>query len=616
MGSLDKVKAEDGGEKALRRWAEDGGGRGGESYVLSDKLDGVSALLVIDAKEVSTTPRLYTRGDGKVGRDISHIVPHVSGVLPPPPPPPPPAKKKSSVASSTFAVRGELVIPRREFDAHLRGTRGVNARNLVSGVVNAKTPDPDVLRFIRFVPYALLDPPGLPQAQQLRHLIEVTGYPASQVVVHKTVDEVSVPTLLAYLAERRKDGEFEIDGIVVVKGSNKDKGKKEKDERANPRDAVAFKSRAIDNVADTVVSRVVWAVSKDGLLKPVVEFAPVDLSGATLRRATGFNAEFVHKNRLGPGAVVRVTRSGDVIPHILEVLSPATSIDSAAQMPDPEDTGLWEWTSNGKDVRVVMTTNASSSSSSSSSADLNVRLLTHFVTKLGVAGVSASTVRKMYDAGLDTPRKLFFASRADMARVDGFGGGTKLAENVYAALARVRDKAQSDGGIDCATLMEASNAFGGGFGVKRLQAVLRAFPGAVAASSSPTVEELVDRVDGVQRTTAAAFLRGLDAFRAFQADHGIPCRELPAAADRREGKKGEREGGPTVVFSGVRDADLEKRIERDIGGKVSGSVSRNTSCVVVPDGGDSPSTGKTKKASELDVPVVSLSQFRRRYGLT
>jgi NAD-dependent DNA ligase len=174
MGSLDKVKAEDGGEKALRRWAEDGGGRGGESYVLSDKLDGVSALLVIDAKEVSTTPRLYTRGDGKVGRDISHIVPHVSGVLPPPPPPPP-AKKKSSVVSSTFAVRGELVIPRREFDAHLRGTRGVNARNLVSGVVNAKTPDATVLRHVRFVAYEVLEPGSMSSARQLDTLLDEFG---------------------------------------------------------------------------------------------------------------------------------------------------------------------------------------------------------------------------------------------------------------------------------------------------------------------------------------------------------------------------------------------------------------------------------------------------------
>jgi DNA ligase (NAD+) len=71
-----------------------------------------------------------------------------------------------------------------------------------------------------------------------------------------------------------------------------------------------------DQQATTEVLKVVWEVSKDGYLKPTVNFEPVNIGGSIIQYATGFNAAWIHENGIGPGAFIDIIRSGDVIPYI------------------------------------------------------------------------------------------------------------------------------------------------------------------------------------------------------------------------------------------------------------------------------------------------------------
>ena len=97
-----------------------------------------------------------------------------------------------------------------------------------------------------------------------------------------------------------------------------------------------------DQIAEAKIIDVIWTPSKDGFLKPKVRIEPIDIGGVTIEYATAFNAAFVEKNKIGMGALIEMVRSGDVIPHILKVITPARQ----AQMP----TGNYKWNATHVDI--------------------------------------------------------------------------------------------------------------------------------------------------------------------------------------------------------------------------------------------------------------------------
>jgi DNA polymerase beta len=128
MGSMDKIKPD---TNALANWVAKYKG----PYVLSCKLDGVSGLYTTEGN----VPKLYTRGDGKVGQDVSHLIPYLR--LP---------KTKGIV------IRGEFIIPKALFDAKYKD-KFANPRNMVAGIVNHKTIN-EAIKDLHFVAYEVMKP--------------------------------------------------------------------------------------------------------------------------------------------------------------------------------------------------------------------------------------------------------------------------------------------------------------------------------------------------------------------------------------------------------------------------------------------------------------------------
>lgn len=600
MPSLDKVRMQDAGADArLRRWAKDNPG----PYTITDKLDGVSAMLVQPAAG-RRVRKLYTRGDGITGRDVSSLLrplrldaEHVEG---------PPALR-----SSAWAVRGELVITRDAFQR--MGDRGATARNLVAGAVNAKRPDATVLKHVQFVAYAIVHPAGLTAARQLELLR--TAFTGLSVVDQSLPPPVQldVSDLQARLDARRVASGFEIDGLVVASDapSSSQDSVRDDDRAQNPTDAFAFKSRNdSSNLADTVVTNVKWSVSKDGLFKPVVEFEPVELGGVRVSRATGFNARFVQRERLGPGARIRVTRSGDVIPHIVEVTRPAAQAQMPAQQSEPGR--AWTW--DGVDAAVSTTGSAGSDYND----ERDARLLRHFAEHLGIAGISTGVAAKLVAAGIRTPGELVrrateFGRQADGAALPGFGPrSTQALMSAVAARVTAAGGSERLGCGPCVALMQASNAFGAGVGSRRLRAMLTAFPDAF--ERTPSRAALL-ALPGVQSATAAALEEGLMHFRAWareQALEHVVAQACTGCRDKIDGSSAVAPAsGATVVFSGVRDAELERVLEARDGCSVASTVTAKTVALVVPDTlvADAKSQ-KAKRARELGVPIVPLSKAR------
>ena len=146
MGSMDKIKSD---EKVLNRWLKKYNGNG---YILSDKLDGISALYVIDK---DNNRKLYTRGDGNTGKDISYLINFIKGL---------------NTIDKTIAIRGELIISKSKFKKIKVEGKVMNVRNIVSGIINSKKPNLDVAKLIEFISYEVIEPSNLTTKDQFKYL--------------------------------------------------------------------------------------------------------------------------------------------------------------------------------------------------------------------------------------------------------------------------------------------------------------------------------------------------------------------------------------------------------------------------------------------------------------
>lgn len=555
MGSLNKIKPETG---ALEAWKDKHKG----PYIISDKLDGVSALL----HNNNGTLKLYTRGDGTKGQDISHLIKFVVG--------------KTVKIPKNDAIRGELIISKDQFTTH--GTGYANGRNAVAGLVNAKHFSQTIANITEFVAYAVIHP-RMKQDAQMTHLDNIKGL---RVVTHHeaTADELTDDNLKEHLIESRRESPYEIDGIVVI-----DTGKIYDLENHNPTYGFAFKAQLDDQMAQTTVKEVVWKASKNGYLKPKITFDPVQLVGAEITNATAFNAKYVEDHKLGPGAVVIIIRSGDVIPHIKEVLSGATSGD--AQMPDTP----YKWTKTHVDIIVDDIHGAMQDS-------IKTQQITFFFKTIGVKNISEGIVKILVDNGYDSVISIISGLKNDMstmAKIEGIGQKilTKIWINFQTATQTIKME----------TLMAASGSLGRGMGVRKIKMVLDKYPDILTATwNSDTVLKKLLTIRGFDDITATQFADNLPLFKMFITELesiGINITHIKTPTNGNKFKD------QKIVFTGFRDATLEDLITSQ-GGEVSTNVSKNTTLLVHKDSHDS---SKYKKAEQLGIPIMTLDEFKNQY---
>jgi len=585
MGSIDKIKADG---PTLNRFIKNYSGE----YLVSDKLDGISALYIVKPDK---SEKLYTRGNGYEGQDITSFLPHLSfssasaSSLD--------IRKKireeSKQTEKDIVMRGELIMTKEHFQ-HVKD-KGANARNLVAGIMNSKTPDKKILSLIDFVPYTLIEPRIKPSQAvewwQMRQIIPVHTAKIS-------ASELNADYLTGLLAERRRDSPYEIDGIVIIHDAYHPIVKGE-----NPSYAFAFKSMVQENVAEVVVKDVEWNISRNGKMVPVILFDPVSLNGVVIKRTTGFNAQYIDKNVIGPGSRILITRSGDVIPFIVEVLTPSSS----GQPMMPTDVS-YKWNNTKVDIFVE---------NIGENKEVAVKNLIHFFTKVKVFGFSESNVRKMYENGFKTAEDILFASKKDFQKVIGQTNGEKICHQMV----KICDN------IDFVTLMEASNSLGHGFGAKKIKLIVDHIPNiATDACYVPTVGELVD-IDGISDITAEQFISGLRTFHRFLASNPrlAGCISVSKQKTGKTGKteknevKKEKENGKkkekkdmenrVVLFTGFRDGDLVKEIESR-GGKMAGSMSKKITDLVYKTYSDT--SAKIKQAKEWgNIRLISYDDFKR-----
>ncbi len=545
MGSMDKIKPDTG---ALANWMAKYRG----PYLLSCKLDGVSGLYTTEG----SAPKLYTRGDGKVGQDVSHLIPYLR--LP---------KTKG------IAIRGEFIIPKAVFDSKYK-SKFANPRNMVAGIINHKTIN-EAINDLHFVAYEVIVPVKKP-SEQMGFLSTLDV----EVVLWKTENVLTNELLSETLVEWRKNYVYEIDGVIVTNDAKYTR------KAGNPEHAFAFKMVLSDQIAEAKVVDVIWTPSKDGYLKPRVQIEPINLGGVRIEFATGFNGAFINDNKVGVGAVIELIRSGDVIPHIRKVTVQAEQ----AKMPSVP----FKWNDTHVDIMLE---------DLGSDDTVKEKNITGFFRGIGVEGLSSGNVARIIQAGYDTVPEIIKMDVNDLLQVEGFKD--KTANKIYNGIKEKIDAAS------LVTIMSASNVFGRGFSEKRLELIMDSYPN-VLLSKESDVQKIakISAIKGMAEKTAEAFVEKIPDFINFIKEADLVKKLAQKVTEKKQVDESHPLFGKTIVMTGFRDAQIQEAI-KNVGAKLGSSVSKNTFIVLVKDKDED--TGKAADARKLGVTLMTPEEFSQKY---
>jgi len=562
MPSMDKIKPD---TNALVNWMREFTGQ----YVISCKLDGVSGLYIHE----NGKPRLYTRGDGKVGQDISYLLPHLQ--LPP---------------IEGYAIRGEFIIPKHVFDEKYKASFA-NPRNLVSGIINSRSVDSKI-RDLHFVAYEIISPQMKP-SEQFQTLVDLR----MEVVQNKTVasNALSNELLSETLLEWRSSYEYEIDGIIVSDDKVYPRVS------GNPKHSFAFKMVISDQMAEAKVVDVIWTPSKNGYLKPRVRVEPIRLSGVVIEYATGFNAKFIEDNKIGIGALITIIRSGDVIPYIQAVVVPAEE----PKMPSVK----YVWTpthvdivlENVEDDSVVREKNAAI-----------------FFETLGVDGLSIGNIKRLFNSGYDSIPKILAMKKEDFEKVEGFK--SKMTDKIHSGIQSSIERAKL---LD---IMVASNKLGRGLGEKKMKPIMDAFPEILTSGETPEKKmEMLKTINGIGNENTREFVSNIPTFLAFLKECGLE-RFVDRSSVKGDMKADAKEEvvtessvsvdkthplyGKKIVMTKVRDKTIIESLPK-YNATLEDSVKKGTLALIVKSKNDT--SNKTESAKKHGVQIMTPQEFIEKY---
>jgi DNA ligase (NAD+) len=581
MGSMDKIKPP---SKQLDIWTSKYPG----PYNLSDKLDGVSALLVYTK---SGTIRMYTRGTASEGMDISPLIkylnlPDYSKVA---------AycnKLKISGIKNLLALRGELIINEQLFQSKWASWSKLstvskdkfvpmkNARNSVAGLTNSKTINPDLASDTNLVIYEIIEP-SYPIETQLK-MAKDMGF---NIVYNKTITTpISFDFLSKYFQQRKAQSSYQIDGIIV---SGCDQYTR--NITGNPPYAFAFKNAITDQIAQTTVIEIEWNVSKDGLIKPTVLIEPVKIGGVEIKRVTGINAKYISENKIGPGAQIEVIRSGDVIPKIITILKP-----SKLKISDILPNVSYEWTPTNVDIVL---------NNHQTNTQVLVKNIYYFFSKLETKGLGEKNVEKLINSGLNTIPKILAGTLDQFTSVDGLG--EKTAQSLINSINTSRNN------IPLAKLMAASNKLGHGIGEEKIKQILSIYPNILTEYKKWSSHDFISNIQLVNGWDVKSATQFVTNFKDWMSFYNQINKYITIAPETKsKNSYGSKNSNDKIkqnvfVFTGFRDSQLEQEIEA-LEGSISSTINKKTTYLIVKDQSmiDDP-TDKINKAINLGIKIIT-----------
>lgn len=494
---------------------------------------------------------------------------------------------------------GELVFTRKAWEEHFVGKKSnatgevyKSPRNTVAGFINRDEPS-ELIKYADFYRYGVgnNDVDGFTNFNELiaelccvynqQHLFYVT-----------TANEVNDEMLAALFKEWSKI--YFIDGLVLYLNDLKlwkEVGRQVT--TGNPLYAIAYKHPDFTDTFETTVKSVDWKISKSGAFKPVVNIDAVDTGDCTMESPTGYNAKYVFEKGIAKGARISVTRSGGVIPKILNVITEAPTENMMSQRDDllycPHCNQPTTW--NDTKVELVCT--------NPDCPGIRFAKIVHFYYILGAENMGEETLSKMYKAGYNTLKRILDITFDELMLIDTYGEAT--ANNILAINKRIKE------GVELTLLMHASDCFQG-IGQIKAREILSKLPESdqyAFYSGYVATQEGFDTTPKFRalNKTMQAFLKGITPFYNFIAANKLKVLPMNTTSQA----VGDKYKGMKVCFSGVRDKALEEAIVLN-GGEIASGVSKNTTHLVVAD--TASDSSKVKKARELKIPIMTIEDFK------
>ncbi|MBB1533547.1 MAG: NAD-dependent DNA ligase LigA [Mogibacterium sp.] len=573
MLSLDKTKS----REELAAWLGDHEG------LLSWKLDGLTVVLTYEGGELV---KAVTRGNGDIGEVITpnaRVFVNVPKHIP---------------YKGHAVIRGEAVITYEEFDRINEAiddadAKYKNPRNLCSGSVRQLNSKITAERNVRFYAFTLSEADGVDyeglRSNQMKWMAE-QGF---DVVEYVKVDNKSIFEAIDNYAERVHSFEIPSDGLVLTL-EDLEYAATLGTTAKFPRDSLAFKWA--DQQAETILREIEWSPSRTGLLNPIAIFDPVELEGTTVKRASVHNLNIMETLKLGIGDTITVYKANMIIPQIGDNLTKSGNIELPSHCPVCDGT---------TEIKLMTGTKVLTCTNPNCLAK-QVKRFSLFVSRdaLNIEGLSEQTLLKFIGLGYIKSFADIFRlenHRDEIVELDGFGKKSydKLSSSIEKARHTVPARILVALGIP-------------GVGVTTAAQIARACENKWAKISSLSYDELI-AINGIGEVMA----RDYESFFADEHNKSVVL-DLVGELDIDESyeKAGEALSGEIFVITGSLEhyksrTELKKEIEAQ-GGKVAGSVSKNTSYLVTnnPESGSS----KNKAATELGVKIITEDEIRTMLG--
>jgi DNA ligase (NAD+) len=544
------------------------------------KLDGVAVEVIYERGKLT---RAITRGDGKVGDDVTHTVGTIKGL---------PRTLKGRNPPALLEARGEVIMTHASFEQVNRAREEageelfINPRNLASGTLKVLDPAVAAARPLDMVAYGLGVTEGFEADSHSGALAALSelGLPTSgKLAVTGTVDEV-----LAHYDEllaKRDELPFEVDG-AVIKVDDVSLQRRLGERSRSPRWAIAFKFPA--RQGSTVVLDIHVQVGRTGALTPVAVVAPVHVSGVTIESITLHNRDEIARLGVKVGDRVLIERAGDVIPKIVGVTQSGKG--DAWVMPGTCPV-CGTATQEVEGEVVVRCPNAAC-------PGVLKRRVAHFVSRgaMDIEGVGTKLIDQLVDGGhVSRLADLYALDAETLAGLDRMGETSAANVLKFVETSRTRPFARLLYGLGIRHVGETV-----------AETIAEHWP-SLEALRAASEEALVD-VSAIGPAVAASLRQFLDDPAEQENLDLLIERGVKPTAPQRPATGGGKLGGRTFLFTGTLEQmsrrEASERVKTN-GGKLLSGVSKNLDVLVV---GAKPGS-KLKKAKELGIEVLTEEEF-------
>lgn len=573
MLSLGKTKS----REELADWLN------GQKGLLSWKLDGLTIVLTYRDGKLF---KAVTRGNGEVGEVIT-----------------PNARTFVNLPlqipfQGELILRGEAVISYEDFE-HINAkiedveARYKNPRNLCSGSVRQLNSHITAQRSVRFFAFALVKADGADFENSREKQFEFLKQQGFEVVDYRPVTAETMHEAVEWFEQKIADYPIPSDGLVLLLDDiayGDALGRTAK----FPRNAIAFKWA--DETARTTLREIEWSASRTGLINPVAIFDPVELEGTTVSRASVHNISIVKELQLGIGDTITVYKANMIIPQIAENLTKSGSLEIPGECPICH--GKTE-IRRENDTETLICPNPDCDAK-------KLKSFTLFVSRdaMNIDGLSEATLEKFLAKGfLHTYADLFHLDRykEQITQMDGFG--EKSFSNLTESIENARHT----------TLARLIYSLGiPNIGIANAKMICREYKNDLKRLLNAPAEELAD-IDGVGPVIAGTFAaffaeeKNRKALEALLSEVTLEQETFSDAPLSLSGKS-------FVVTGSLNHFEnrnaLKEKIEA-LGGKVTGSVTGKTVCLINND--STSDSSKNKKARELGVSVLTEEEFIEQY---